>query len=229
MSSARKELAQNNRLSGPSCTVNTLYIYSMGRISILLLLLSLPLFSCEVVLGTVTGNNPKIEVINNSDTAVVRGVLGKRFYKKFQKFAVENPNVRNLVLQDIPGSLNDDWNVKSCTFLHENCFNTHVNDSSMIASGGVDLFIAGNSRSVSPKAKIGVHSWRDLKKDGSEYPRDSEEHKVFLDFFEVIEMDTAFYWYTLKASPGKSIHWMTWEEIEKYQLIETVDSTNTCY
>ena len=68
-----------------------------------------------------------------------------------------------------------------------------------------------------------------LKKDGSEYPRDSEEHKVFLDFFEVIEMDTAFYWYTLKASPGKSIHWMTWEEIEKYQLIETVDSTNTCY
>ncbi len=185
--------------------------------------------SCEVLINTVSGNRPKIQQIDASDTAIVKGILGKRFYKKLVRFSEAHPEVKNLVLQEIPGSLNDEWNMKSCYFLHENCFNTLLNDSSVIASGGVDLFIAGNNRTVSAKAKIGVHSWRDLKKDGSEYPRDSEEHQLFLDYFDAIEMDTAFYWFTLRAAPGKSIHWMTTEEISTYQLRNDIDSTHRCY
>lgn len=186
------------------------------------------LSSCEIVLTGITGQSPRIEQVNLTDTATVNGVLGKQFYKKLKKFHAKNPQVKNLVLQDMPGSLNDEWNIKSCRFIHDSCFNTIVTDSSVVASGAVDLFISGNTRTCAPGAKIGVHSWRDLKQDGSEYPRTSDEHILFLDFFDAIEMDTTFYWYTLRAAPGKSIHWMTPEEIEFYRLPKESDSLSNC-
>jgi len=183
-----------------------------------LFLLCLTLSSCESLYSAISGQKTEIAQINQSDTATVNGVLGKKFYKKFTKFHTEHPEVKHLVLQDIPGSLNDEWNIKSCQYLYDNCFHTIVTDSSSIASGGVDLFMSGNQRTVILGAKIGVHSWRDLKQDGSEYPRDSEEHVLFLDFYPKIDVDTAFYWYTLRASPAETVHWMTPSEIQEYGL-----------
>lgn len=201
----------------------------MGLLKPILFIASLMLFvSCEVVVATISGQKPKIETVNEN-TAKVNGVLGKRFYKKLIKFHEEQPEVKNLILQDMPGSMNDEWNVKSCQFIHDSCFNTIVTDSSVIASGAVDLFISGNNRKVTPGAKIGVHSWRDLRKDGTDYPRDAEEHDLFIDFFDRIDMDTSFYWYTLLAAPGDSIHWMTEDEIGHYGLRKNADSTSTCF
>ncbi|MBL4862158.1 MAG: hypothetical protein JKY09_03960 [Crocinitomicaceae bacterium] len=114
--------------------------------------------------------------------------------------------------------MNDEWNVKTCKLLHENGMNTALLGHSEIASGGVDLFISGNKRTIAQGAKIGVHSWRGLKREGSSYPRTDEEHHIFLDLFKAIEMDTAFYWFTLRAAPAGDIHWMTADEIEYYHL-----------
>jgi beta-lactamase class D len=96
--------------------------------------------------------------------------------------------------------------------------NTELMSYSEIASGGVDLFISGNNRTLEEGAKIGVHSWKDGKKDGSEYPRNAEEHEIFLDFFEKIKIDTSFYWFTLRAASANDIHWMTKDEIKDYDL-----------
>ncbi len=172
--------------------------------------------SCEKSIILLSGEKPTIELKNNQ--AHVNGVLGKTFYKRFRKFIEENPIVKDVVLEDVPGSANDEWNVKSCLLLQKKGMNTIVKSNSEIASGGVDLFISGNKRTIEQGAMIGVHSWSDMRKDGSEYPRDSEEHDIFIDFFNEIEMDTAFYWYTLRAAPANSIHWMTEDEIEFYGL-----------
>ncbi len=187
----------------------------MKKLSILLFI-ALISFSCERVYIAATGENPTIKIVGNK--ARVNGVLGKRFYKKFSKFVEENPEVKTLILEDMPGSMNDEWNVKSCLLLHKKGLNTEVTSSSVIASGAVDLFISGNKRYISPGAQIGVHSWSEGSKEGSEYPKDAEEHKLFLDFFDEIGMDHAFYWYTLEAAPAADVHWMTEEEIEFYGL-----------
>lgn len=162
---------------------------------------------------------PKFEIIDDQSVEI-RATLGKKFHKRFLKFSEQNPKIKELYLMEIPGSINDEWNTKTCVYIHKNGMNTHLKSNSMIASGGVDLFISGNKRTIEEGAKIGVHSWRDLKKDGSDYPRDAEEHQLFIDFFEVIDFDTSFYWYTLEAAPGNDIHWMSNEEINKYQLRE---------
>ncbi|TNE54147.1 MAG: alpha/beta hydrolase [Bacteroidetes bacterium] len=172
--------------------------------------------SCEKVIIVLSGEKPSIE--HSEDTAFVNGVLGKTFHKKFERFLKQYPQTKLLVLEKIPGSINDEWNVKTCLLVHRSGINTALHHDSEIASGGVDLFISGNRRFIEDGAKIGVHSWRDLRKEGSEYPKDSEEHQIFLDFFQEIQMDTSFYWYTLKAASAADIHWMSPDEIEQYKL-----------
>lgn len=172
--------------------------------------------SCEVVFLAVLNEKPTIEVRN--DKVIVNGVLGKRFYKKFVRCLEENPNVNTIVLDQVPGSINDSWNMKSCLLLNEKGLNTELLSTSIIASGGVDLFISGVERKIANGAKIGVHSWRGLKKEALDYPRDDPEHDMFLSYFDKIEMDTSFYWFTLHAAPADSMHWMTKQEIKRYNL-----------
>jgi hypothetical protein len=183
---------------------------------VLLTFVTLLFISCEKTFIVLSGDKPNIELKN--DKAYVNGILGKTFYKILVKFTDENPKVKDFVLENVPGSANDEWNVKSCLLIHKNGINTELLSTSEIASGGVDLFISGNSRVIADGAKIGVHSWREGKKEGIDFPRDSEKHDLFIDFFSTIEMDTAFYWYTLVAAPANDIHWMSASEIEKYQL-----------
>ncbi len=174
--------------------------------------------SCESILIKLSGEKPTIELRHNK--AVVNGVLGKRFYKKFTRFIAQHPQVKEVVLEKVPGSANDEWNVKSCVLLHQKGMNTTLLSNSVIESGGVDLFISGNQRTIAPGAKIGVHSWSDGRKDGIEYPRHSAAHDIFLETFAQINMDTAFYWFTLRAAPADSMHYMTPQEIERYGLAQ---------
>ncbi|MDG1477318.1 MAG: hypothetical protein P8Q14_09235 [Vicingaceae bacterium] len=157
-----------------------------------------------------------INVENNK--AYVNGILGKKFYKRFVKSINENPQVKTIILEKIPGSINDEWNVQTCIFLHEKGLDTELLPHSIIESGGVDLFISGNKRTIATGSKIGVHSWADLKKDGIEYPKNSKEHDIFFDFFEKIDMDTSFYWYTLRSAQANGMHYMSNDEIKMYNL-----------
>ena len=163
-------------------------------------------------------NEKAAEFIVQGDTATVNGVLGRTAHRRFKKMLDENPSLSTLILEYVPGSLNDEYNVQTCELLHLNDINTIAKSYSEISSGGVDLLISGVSRTIETGAQIGVHSWSAGNKEGIDYPVDSDEHKIFLDLFEAIEMDTAFYWYTLRAAPADSMHWMTEEEIEFYNL-----------
>ena len=172
----------------------------MKKVVVAIIILFL-LTSCERMYIVLSGDKPTIEI--KGGRAYINGILGKRFYKKFKKFVEKNPDIKDLVLEKIPGSANDEWNVKSCLLIHNSGMNTEVTKSSVIESGGVDLFISGNFRTIEKGAKIGVHSWSDLRKEGTEYPRGSEEHDIFLDFFEQIGMDTAFYWLYIRSGSSR--------------------------
>lgn len=177
--------------------------------------LLLSLASCGLLIR-MSNEAPSIELKNGK--AYVNGVLGKQFHKQFVAFIKNHPDIKDVVLENVPGSINDEWNAKTCILLHKQCMNTHLTSSSEIASGGVDLFVAGNRRTIEPGARIGVHSWRDGKRDGIEYPKEAEEHDLFIEMYNAIDVDTAFYWFTLKAAPANDIHWMTEDEIVKYNF-----------
>ncbi len=162
-------------------------------------------------------NSAEFNVIG--DKAYVNGILGKKAHKSFMKILKEHPNIKTLVLQQVPGSISDEWNVKTCKEVRKRNINTYLESTSIIQSGGVDLFIAGVKRYSENGSKIGVHAWSDLRRGGNTYPPEHEEHDVFVDYFKAIKRDTSFYWFTLKAAPADGMHFMTKQEIEKYNLI----------
>jgi len=81
------------------------------------------------------------------------------------------------------------------------------------------MFLAGTKRTIDLGAKLGVHSWSDGEKDGSEFPKEDEVHTIYLDYYKEMGIDTEFYWYTLDAASAENIHWMTESEILKYKIL----------
>lgn len=182
------------------------------------ILFSITLSSCETLMMAFSGEQAaNFQVVG--DKAFVNGVLGKKGHKNFMNTLEEHPNIKTLILQEVPGSISDEWNVLTCKEVRTRGIDTYLESNSVIQSGGVDLFIAGVERFSEEGAKIGVHSWSNLRKDGKEYPPAHEEHQIFVDYFKAIERDTSFYWFTLRAAPADGMHFMTKAEIEKYNLV----------
>ena len=157
---------------------------------------------------------PTIEV--KGEKAFVNGTLGETFYHLFVKTLDKNPQLKTIVLLKIPGSVNDEWNLKSCLLLYKKGLNTELLNNSIVESGGTDLFVSGNKLILADGAKIGVHSWAGDDLVAAELPKDHPEHKMFLKFYSEVEVDSSFYWYTLKAAPAEGMHFMTKTEINKY-------------
>ena len=171
----------------------------------------------EAIVGA---GNSHIEV--KEDEAYLSGGLGTVTYSQIKKLVKSNPNVKTIVMTHISGSINDAVNMHTGRLLHENGFTTKVLFNSDIASGGVDLFCAGNNRIVEKGAKIGVHSWCCI--DGLtaiEIPKDHPAHKYQLDYFKMAlgpEKGPAFYFYTLSASPFDGVHYMSDKEIKEWGI-----------
>ena len=130
------------------------------------------------------------------------------------------PQINTLVMQNVPGSMDDEINLLASMEIRNRGINTHIPAGGMVASGGTDMFLAGVKRSIAPGAKIGVHSWNDGSgKAALDYPRDHQAHVSYLDYYKAIGITTDFYWYTLEAAPAEGNHWMTAEEMVLYGVL----------
>lgn len=189
----------------------------------MLLALAVTMTSCEKSLMFIMGESPaEFVVATESDTvAVVNGLLGKSAHKNFLRLVEEYPDVNTLLLEQVPGSINDEYNMQTGHLVRELGMTTMVMSHSEIASGGVDLFCAGLKRDIESGAKLGVHSWSGGGKEATDYPEDDEAHNAQLEFFSTMLGDSlgpVFYFYTIYAAPADSIHWMSNEELEHYGL-----------
>lgn len=184
--------------------------------------LAVTMTSCEKSLMFVMGERPAEFRVTEPDTvAFVDGILGKTAHNNFLKLIEEQPQVNTIVLGVVPGSINDEYNMQTGHLLRELGMNTMVLSTSEIASGGVDLFCAGLKRKIEPGARLGVHSWSGGGKEATDYPENDPAHHDQLEFFSTMVGDSIgpiFYFYTIYAAPADSIHWMSDEEIEHYEL-----------
>lgn len=172
-----------------------------------LLVLSICFSQCEPIMLVWHGQSAAKFDLKN-DTLEVNGVLGKKAYKRFNRLLQKHHKITTIVLLDVPGSINDEYNLKMGKRLHNAGLNTVLTSNSIIASGGFDFFLCGNDRHVEAGAKIGVHSWTDGSVDPNKLSKTDSAHRLFLDFYNDIGVDTSFYWFTLGAAPADSMHWM---------------------
>lgn len=151
--------------------------------------------------------------------AHMNGTIGPTTPGRVLELLLLHPEVDTIVLHDVPGSLDDEANLRAATWIHRHGIATHLTADSEIASGGTDFFLAGVRRTADGGARIGVHSWAGPGESGADLPRDHDEHERYLEFYRAVDIDEAFYWYTLEAAPPQDIHWMTSEELERFDVL----------
>lgn len=88
----------------------------------------------------------------------------------------------------------------------------------MVASGGVDFFLAGTQRRIAKGALVGVHAWSDGFNSATDLADDDPAHQSYLDFYKTVGIDPQFYWYTLDAAPADDMHWMTDDELRRFSI-----------
>lgn len=156
-------------------------------------------FTVEGVTATMTG------VIDSSTPAAVRSLLA------------DNPEVVTIIMQDVPGSADDEANLEASRLIRAAGLGTHLNADGQVASGGVDFYLAGSDRTFDEGASFGVHSWADGNgTEGKDIPEDDPQHRLYLDYYDEIGISEDFYWFTLEAAPAADIHFMTAAELQTY-------------
>ncbi len=150
------------------------------------------------------------------ELAIMQGVIGATTPSSVLELAFMNPEVRTIVLTNMPGSMDDVANMRAGRYIRQLGLNTHVPADSEVASGATDLFLAGRHRSCEPGARFGIHSWGGGPVVATDLPRDHEDHLLYLDYYEEMGIPAEFYWRTLSAAPAEGIHWMTEEELERF-------------
>jgi len=160
----------------------------------------------------------------DSSVAIMNGTIGSNTPEHWDNFIAENPSITKIIMKNCPGSEDDTANLQAARKIRNRAVEIHLPADAEIASGAVDLFLAGITRTREAGSKIGVHSWSDGSSDATEFPVGSEEHQPYIDYY--VEMGftqaeaEAFYYFTINAAPAADIHWMTDAEIEEYKLLK---------
>ena len=166
-----------------------------------------------------TFDHEPLRFVPNGDEIVLIGDIDRRSLRRFKRVTRANPEIKTLVLEWIGGSVDDEANVKLSRAIHSGGFTTLVPSDGMIASGGTDLFLAGQNRILEPGACVGVHSWAAGDgREGIDLPRNAPEHQIYLRYYRDIGIPQGFYWFTLDAAPAAGMHWMTAREVASFGL-----------
>lgn len=154
------------------------------------------------------------------DRAIMAGFVDGSTPGRVQDLLNDHPNVHTIIMPFVPGSADDESNLEAALAIHAAGLDTCVPSTGLIASGGVDFFLAGARRSAAEGALLGVHSWADGNgTEGGDLPTDHPDHQFFLDYYEEIDIPAEFYWFTLEAAPAADIHWMTAKEMATYDVL----------
>ncbi|WP_299885730.1 M28 family peptidase [uncultured Lacinutrix sp.] len=201
---------------------------------IFIIILSIIFFFPEVLYNSAFGQNVLLKMEGDQvakfyfkenqvekDTIYMKGVIYSNTLEDISKVFKANPTITTLVMEEVPGSLDDEVNLAASQEIRKHNINTYIPENGMVASGGTDMFLAGKNRAAHSTAKLGVHSWSGGDQAALDFPKDHKEHKKYLAYYKEMDIPLDFYWYTLEAAPADNIHWMTIEEIEKYKVLTT--------
>lgn len=155
----------------------------------------------------------------SGEDLLVSGTLNQFSLASFEQAIAENPETTRLVLTYVPGSVDDETNLKLGNRVRDLGLDTHLTADSEVHSGGTDLFLAGVERSMEEGAIIGVHSWAEGNRAGADFPKDDPVHESYVSYTARMLGSADFYWFTLDAAPVEDTYIMTPADIAKYGLL----------
>lgn len=134
------------------------------------------------------------------------------------------PGITQIDMIECPGSEDDDANLALARMVRHAGIATHVPATGSIRSGGVELFMAGVRRTVSPGAEIGVHSWQDSDGfEATDFASTDPVHTPYIRFYRDMGLSDdqarAFYDFTNRAASFDDVHYMTAAEVAKFGLL----------
>lgn len=152
-------------------------------------------------------------------TAYGNGSTNGSSVSQVGRFLDDNPGVETLVFKWMQGTSDADRNLLIARKIRKRNLHTHLDKNSFIASGALDLFLAGTQRTMECGARVGVHSWS----AGPNYhpakighdPRQKLQEKYLRD----MGIDPAFYVFTREAALPHELHILSNEEITKFGLL----------
>lgn len=195
--------------------------YSLGSI-----LFSFFVTSCQILNPKEINDLEKAEIFSISDdkkTISLDGVINSSALDKFKILATSNPKIKHIEIVNCDGSINDEVNLKLAKYIYDHKYDIHLLDYGLIASGGTDLFLAGRKRSIGSNTKIGVHSWARDNEVATDFPIGHTNHLPYINYYVSVDFTQQqaenFYYFTINSAPSDSIHWMTEEQINIYNIL----------
>lgn len=166
----------------------------------------------------IQSDNQRAGFTVEEDLAMMKGVINSGTPAEVLRLIHEHPKVRTIVMVNVPGSIDDEANLRAARYVRKFGFKTIIRSNGSVASGGTDFFLAGDQRIVEEGGKLGIHSWGGPGYQGKDVPRDDPQHQLYLKYYDEMGIPGEFYWRTLEAAPANDIHWMTEEEIKEYRV-----------
>jgi len=149
------------------------------------------------------------------------GTITTRTFKDVERLLEENPGLKTIEMIKVPGSANDESNLKASRLIRNAGIDIHVPKGGYIASGGVDFFCAGITRTAHEDSYFGVHSWADDKVESAHtLPKEHPDHQIFLDYYREMDIPDDFYWFTLRSAIASEMYNMSPNERVQYGLIK---------
>ena len=166
---------------------------------------------------------PPFYVSNDHRSATLDGTIDSNSFSQFTQMLNEHPEIATILFDQAPGSLDDDVNLQIGKRLSDLNLNTHILDNGIIASGAVDLFLAGRERTRGFNTSIGVHAWADSDgNQAADYPENNSVHDHYINYFLSIGMGSQlandFYFFTINAADPDNLYFMNESEIQLYQI-----------
>jgi hypothetical protein len=156
--------------------------------------------------------------------AAMLGVTDARTPAAFDAMLRDNPGIVTIDLVDCPGTEDDRANLRLGRMIRARGIATHVPANGWVASGAVDLFLAGSHRSAEPSARFAVHSWEDVTGRGpQDYAPDAPKNRSYLDYYRAMGMNDgearAFYAMT-NSTPFSRPRSLTTAELAQWARLE---------
>ena len=180
--------------------------------------------------GAVWAQDDALRFRVEGSVAYGNGTIYPGSARYFERFMEDHPEVRTLVLQDMPGSQSERATLALARHIRRLGLNTHLTAQSDIASGATDVFVGGVKRTIACGAGFGVHSWQatEVGPDGSmsvytarDIARDPNhvDHKATIRYFEDMGLTAKFYWFTVDAAPFQGMYYMTPTQLEQFGIV----------
>lgn len=129
----------------------------------------------------------------------------------------DHPQVETLVFVNMPGTRDVTSNYRLARSIRRVGLDTELLPQSRIASGAVDLFLAGVNRTVACGAQVGVHAWGSSGFDAQDAVWDN--HRSYSrDFLSDMGIAPDFYDFRTNAAGSEAMHWMTEHEIDQWAV-----------